>query len=336
MIERFSYYMLRGRFVILVGLLLAVVSVVLSMTVARDSLRSLLIDIWFIVAFLCTFISIYWQRKSKIYGRLWPFFAIVLGISNGFLVGLAVRTLFLITNSFNGSVTLAAPVITALIGGAFLYLFVRAVDKINQSRFLSYIAATYVVGVVFATINTRVFSWWFSSICTLGMPWRQNSDIYNSTLIVVGLLMALFVAYVIPQFKALLRKKIISLPKIITISSIYSLEIIGIMSVGMFPYGVNDFVSGAHIFFGAFVFYDMGALMLLSVWLFSGFPKRFQIVNYLLLIAGILLYSVSFVLCFNLKVKWLAFPFAEFVTAAIIIAWFLMVLGNIKRLSRLE
>lgn len=340
MTERFAYDKFRNRLSLMAAVLVAVIVTVLSVMFSHQlmsysAFKNCVIAVLAIVTFLCTFFAIYQQRKSDYYGRYWLAFAIVLGMSNGFLVGLVFRTLLFFGNDFSGLIGpgWAIFILSSLLAAITSYISVSIVYRLSQNNFLLYIAVTYTIGVGTATVNTRIYDWWYSSICALGMPSKANSDIYNSILTIIGILMALFVVYMIPQFNALVRKNLISRSKVITISIIYVLEIIGIMAVGIFPFGYNHFIAQTHVFFGAFVFYNMGVLMLLSAWLFSSFPKKFLNTNYILLAAGSAVYLVSYLLCFIIKVKWLRFPLAEFITAAIIIAWFMLVLSNIKRLS---
>lgn len=339
-VKEFDYREFCGHLVLSVCLSTVILSTVLFLIFKYFHLeynlyKNSIIYMWFAIAFLCTFIVIYHQRRLNNYGRYWLVFAITLGISNGFLTGLIGRTLFFTTNDFGGSIKylFVALIVMSLYSLIISFLSFLVAHQLNQNILLLYMAIIYVAGVSVATINTHIFDWWYSSICALGMPSRLNHDIYNSTLLIVGMLVALFAMYMVPQFKMLARKNLINRPKIITISAMYMMEIVGIISVGLFPFGVSHFIDGVHVFFGGFVFYNIGAVMLLAAWLFSKFPIRFLVINYILFSIGSLLYLISFILCFILRVGWLAFPLVEFIVALIIIAWLLILLVYIKRLN---
>lgn len=306
--------------------------------ISYELLVNCIICAWFVAVFICTFIVIYERREYDTYGRYWSAFAFALGISNGFLAGLVGRTLLLITDDFGGLIrqTLFTPFIAAIFAGVASYIAMSILEKLNQSRFLSYITFFYVTGVISASINTHLYDWWKSSICTLGMPWRSNSDIYNSTLMIIGLLMALFIVYMIPQFKILLRKKMISRPKVIIILILFIFEILSIMSVGVFPFGINHTVESIHVFFGFYVFCNAGVFMALSGWLFSSFPKKYILINYSLLFLAVILYAVGYYLCFIIKIEEIPFTLIELITAIIILIWLLVTLNRIKLLSTMS
>lgn len=287
----------------------------------------------FSASLLVVIAGIYKQTRLEktAYNKLWPFFAIVLGITFGFIaVILSNIFIFLISNTFADIVysPIGISVLIAIFCGLLAYLVTKSVFRLNQRKHLLIVSATFVIG--FLTASTLAFDryWWRSSICALGMPLNKNPEYYNFMLILVGALLILFAVYLRPQIRLLLDKGLLDKKKARILTVLYFIEMITVILVGAIPYGISHWLNIIHVFFGFYVFINIGAIMLFSFWLFRKFPRNFIIINYLLLLSGYIFYF------FGSNMPLLPYAVTEMLITVTVVIWIFLFLRTLKILNK--
>lgn len=301
---------------------------------SENSFTTVATNTAFYVSFLAAVIGIYIQNRIErsTYGKLWPAFAVVLGITCGFIGNILGRFFaYIIIGSLKDIV--AMPVIASclisLLCGTLCYLSGHIVFRLNQLKYILLVLATFFFGFFASVIMTHNNYWWKSSICTLGMPSSKNYEIYNYTLIIFGISLIVFAAYLRPLMKSLLSKKIMDIHKIKTLTILYFLGMIDFALIGAVPYGIYSWMNPVHVFMGSFVFYVISLIMFLSFWLFSKFSRNFVRANYVLLLICALSYSIGF------YTKLLPFSYAEIAMTIAVLTWVALLIIDLKKINSL-
>jgi hypothetical membrane protein len=322
-----------GTVLLSVFLIIMVLSFVfIPQLINRNYFTQSVIIAAFTVSFLVVIISIYIQNSFErtVFGKFWPVFAVLLGITFGFIASiLGLVFAFLISQFFNYVAfnSIGMSCFISLFCGFITCIITKSIFRLSQKGYLLLTALTFVIGFIAAVVLTHNQYWWHSSICALGMPANKNSQYYNFTLILLGALLILFVGYLKPQIKSLLSKKLLDKKKLWVLSTLYFLEMIAIALVGIMPYGVSKLINGIHMFLGFFVFYDIGMIMFLSIWIFHKFSRNFMIINYIILLIGTICYLIGF------WTTLLPFTVTEVLTITTVIIWIILTLRAIRNSS---
>lgn len=313
--------------------LIMIVLVFIQKTLNQDSLNSIATAVAFSASFLVVIVGIYKQNRLEriTYGKLWPVFAIVLGTAYGFITSALVHIfIYPITDVPNYATF--TPIWTiclvSLLCGLSAYGVARGVFRLNQKKYLLLITLTFVIGFCAAVILTQNQDWWITSICSLGMSRYVNAEYYNFTLILTGTLLGLLAYYLRPQMRSLVAKKLLDDTTVFVITSLYFMEMIALALIGVFPYGLFNWMNPIHMFLSSFVFFDIIAIPFFAFWFFRKFPRNFLIINYLLLLIGATFYYLTG----SEKIP-LPFAITEMMTIVAIIIWGALFLHTLSKLS---
>jgi len=320
-------------------LLVFLITIILSLIFVREPLdqnyfSSIIVNAAFYMSLFAAMAGVYKQNQlEKItYGKLWPVFMVILGVTYGFIANILGHLfVFLIIDILKYDVftTILVGCLTSLLCGLLAYFTAKGVFRLNRQKFLLLIATTITVGVCAAAILTNSHDWWMTSICSLGMPRYVNSGYYNITLILFGLLSVLFAYYLRPQIRSLVAKRLLDKTSVFILASLYFMEMIAVALIGVFPYGLFEWANPVHMFLASFVFFDIMPILFFAFWFFRKFPRKFLIANYILsLIGATFYYLTGFV---NTSIP---FAVTEMVTIVAILLWIILFLYTLSKMSK--
>jgi hypothetical protein len=202
--------------------------------------------------------------------------------------------------------------------------------RFGPKKYLLLTLSIFVLGFFMAAIMTRDKEWWVRSTCSLGMRINGTPEFYNYSFIIVGVMLIIFVIYLKPQIQSLISKNLLTKTKTITLTILYFIEIITLILVGAIPYGDSDWTNKIHVWFGFYVFINLGIAMFFAFWFFRKFSKKFLITNYILLIIGMLSYFLG------IGAQLLPYAIAEMITIIVVLSWMGMTFIEIDELSKIK
>lgn len=200
--------------------------------------------------------------------------------------------------------------------------------KFGSKKYLLLTLFVFILGFVMATINTLDKNWWQGSTCSLGMQANGTPEFYNYTFIIVGIMLIVFAICLKPQVQSLLSKHILTKVKLKILTILYFIEMITLILIGTIPYGQSDWANKIHVWFGFYVFVNLGIIMFFAFWFFRKFPKKFLITNYILLFIGLVFYY------FGNIAKQLPYAIAEMMIITVVLSWIGIVFIQINSLSQ--
>jgi hypothetical membrane protein len=317
--------------VLLVTIILSLVPV--GKLLDQNYFSSIVINAAFYVSLVVAMAGVYRQNQlEKItYGRLWLVFAIMLGATYGFVANIIGHLfVFLAIDILNYHVftPILVSCLTALICGVLAYSTAKGVFRLNRQKFLLLIVVTVTVGFCAATILTNNQDWWRTSICSLGMPRNVNSEYYNITLILFGLLSVLFAYYLRPQIRSLVAKGLLDRTSVFILASLYFMEMVAVALIGVFPYGLFEWANPVHMFLASFVFFDIMPILFFAFWFFRKFPRKFMITSYILSLIGATFYYLT-----GFANTSIPFAVTEIVTIVAVLLWIVLFLGTLSKMS---
>ena len=315
------------------------ITIILSLIFIKKPLdqnyfSSIVVNAAFYVSLFVAMAGVYKQNQlEKItYGKLWPVFAIILGTTYGFLANILGHLFVFITSDilkYHVFTPIWVGCLVSLLCGPLAYFAAKGVFRLNRQKFLLLIVFTITVGLCAAAILTNSQDWWRTSICSLGMPRNANSEYYNITLIIFGLLSVLFAYYLRPQIRSLVAKGLLDRTSVFILASLYFMEMIAVTLIGVFPYGLFKWANPVHMFLASFVFFDIMPILFFAFWFFRKFPRKFLITSYILsLIGATFYYLTGFV---NTSIP---FAVTEMVTIVAILLWIILFLCTLSKISK--
>ncbi len=209
-------------------------------------------------------------------------------------------------------------------------LYLRAENRLVDFGSKKYLLSTlfvFILGFVIAIIMTKDKNWWQGSTCSLGMQANGTPEFYNYTFIIVGVMLIVFAICLKPQVQLLLSKNILTKAKLKILTILYLIEMISMILIGAIPYGGSDLANKIHVWFGFYVFINLGIIMLFAFWFFQKFPKKFLITNYILLFIGLVFYY------FGNITKQLPYAIAEMIIITVVLSWIGITFTKIDKLS---
>jgi hypothetical protein len=250
-------------------------------------------------------------------------YAFVLGIS-GYLFSIIFSTAFRnMTFDFIG-----APFILASFGGLLAYFVAENVQRFDRRHFAYLIVATFLSGFFLAAIKTWDNFWWQGSVCSLGMPVNGHPIYFNFTLVMTGLLLALFSVYLGPTIKSLRANGYLDNTRVRILNWVYFALVIMLVLVGLFPYGVNEVMNKFHVYMGQAIFGAFAGFLLLSALIFKKFPLSFRIASYFMLAVGFAFYL------FHFEIDYLAYAVSELMMIVVLGSWFMIFVRTITVLAK--
>jgi len=318
--------------------LVFLITIILSLIFIRKPLDQnyfslIVINTAFCVSLVVAMAGVYKQNQLEktTYGKLWPVFAIMLGATYGFITNILGHLFVFLTIDvlkYHVFTPILVGCLASLLCGPLAYLTARGVFRLNRQKFLLLIVVTIAVGFCAAAILTNSQDWWRTSICALGMPRNENSEYYNITLILFGLLSVLFAYYLRPQIRSLVAKGLLDSTSVFILTSLYFMEMIAVALVGVFPYGLFEWANPIHMFLASFVFFNIMPILFFAFWFFRKFPRKFLITSYILsLIGATFYYLTGFV---NTSIP---FAVTEMVTIVAILLWIILLLCTLSKMS---
>lgn len=328
------------RISVVVSLIVFLITIGLTLTSIKNPLdqnhfSSIVSDIIFFIFIFVAMAGVYRQNQLEktTYGRLWPVFAIVLGVAYGFIANILSRLfIFLSANAldyYHIFMPILAGCLLSLFCGFLTYCTTKGVFRLSRQKYLLLIVVTVFLGFCAAAILTNNQDWWRTSICSLGMPRNVNSEYYNITLILFGSLSILFAYYLRPQIKSLITKKLLDHTSVFILASLYFMEMIAVALVGVFPYGLSKWANPIHMFLASFVFFDIMPILLFAFWFFRKFPRKFLITSYILSTIGAIFYYLTGFVNTSLP-----FAVTEIITISAVLLWIILFLRTLNRMNK--
>ncbi|TDP91463.1 hypothetical protein EDF62_2079 [Leucobacter luti] len=211
--------------------------------------------------------------------------------------------------------------IVVLLGAAAAYAATLSGGDLTTSRLSTLFAVFMTGGVVVAMLTTSDAEWWKLHFSELGVGSGVSGIIFNSTLIVGGLLLASLGSLMAPALDAWASAAPASRTRNVTLVE-WGFVGIGVClaSVGVVPVNVNLIVHNTFATGMAVIF---GGILIGLRWLLDGFTRAFLLFSDVTLI-GIVVSAILFwpVQYYNLA----AF---ELVAAGIIFAWLIIFLRHL-------
>jgi hypothetical membrane protein len=106
------------------------------------------------------------------------------------------------------------------------------------------------------------------------------------------------------------------------------MEMIAVALIGVFPYGLFEWMNPIHMFLASFVFFDVIAILFFAFWFFCKFPRYFLVANYLLLLIGATFYYLT-----GSEATPLPFAATEIPTIVAIVAWGALFLWTLNKMN---
>ena len=279
-----------------------------------------------------TITTSYWlkcQKTKTIDTDKWFIFIPILGLSFAFLF--ATMGYFGVDISTRVFRDLAPDIASATIllsAVSAILAYVLSIEIFHfEAKKLSILLLTVTLsGFIISAIYSRDSHWWAGSLCALGMGkgYQGAFWIYNTSIVLAGLLLSLMGFYLVPLFKELVIRHKLTKIRLKVLTAIYQFSILLIIIVGLIPYGHQPILSQIHIYAGNMVFLVIGLTMLFSKLIMNKFKRSFYIISYLFFSIGVALYVLYDV------VNYFTITFYELNSAVLIVIWVVYLIKYIK------
>jgi hypothetical membrane protein len=273
------------------------------------------------------------QVGDEIEKRYWFPLGILIGLGYGFVAGITgylMSTIFSIAFRNMTFDFISAPFLLASFGALVAYFVAESLVHFDRKHFTYLISGVFLSGFFLAAVRTRDNFWWRGSVCSLGMPINGHFLYFNFTLVLTGLLLILFSVYLAPTMVALREKKLVSRKNATFLKWFYLTLSTMLVLVGLFPYGVNEWMNKFHIYVGDAIFVFFAIFLAASAFIFKKFPLRFKITSYVLLAIGFSLYPLHY------QIGYLEYAVMELMMILAMVIWFIIFVRTMTVLTKEE
>ena len=211
----------------------------------------------------------------------------------------------------------------ALAAAAWAYFSINLAENFKPTDIINVVGIVLIGGVTLSAILNPNPQWWEESISYLGMNKYESAKILNLTLILSGALLVVLSSFFSRRFETLRKSKMITDRASKLLNFVFVAAPIGLACVGIFPYKPEAPRMYIHNFSAGVAFGLFGLVILLTYWLFPFFSKYFMRVNYILLAALVVIFSMNIV-------EYLTLALTEMMAFGIIAVWMVLFLRSIN------